>query len=537
MDDQELITAIENVQKGIDAEENFSFIYHRSHLYTESRIRFYVHGRKTASYDVEDITQDVYIYMSTHLSALKDPKAFWSWADKIAAGKTNDFFDSRQGKTIVNENTLEIQTDEDNDRNPTVAHDIVDSKISNNPEQQAMQNATVAAVQEILADLTDAQKEVIIPFFLYNKKEREIAEELNLNLNTVKSRLKSGKDAIYKRKADLRKRGVEIAVIPFVLLLHIAYRSDEALAATLTAGMAASGIAKSAFSHGTSVGVTDATGAKTSAEAVASASKAAGMSKAAAVGEAGATKAAGTIATGIAVKAVAAVAAVAVAAGGAIVCKSVTKMSSSTVQPSTYAAGQDIDITQKYMSDTAEPAETPGAYAYAYGPAVNDFVSRHNVPLDDVTIRLSDFDEDGLLEMIAYYKTSSNKYTSLYTMSDGTANLIVDAESCWVYKGITDGKIYIRAIYPDGQEWTEGVYLLSHSSVSPVATITVTTRTVDKGSIHYQFDNEAADKDSQLNDLIGNDQIRPKDIPEIKYSQLISCSDEQLINTLANYKY
>lgn len=227
----------------------------------------------------------------------------------------------------------------------------------------------------------------------------------------------------------------------------------------------------------------------------------------------------------------------AVAAGGGMVYKSVTKMSDSTVQTSTYAADQAINNAQEHESDTAETAGPPGIYASAYGPAVDDFVSRHNVPLDDVTIRLSDFDEDGFLEMVVYYKSASDKYTSFYTMSDdSTANLVVDAEVCWIFKGIKDNKIYIIAIYPDGQVWTEDAYLLNQSSASPVATITPVLRETQGETHRYKFHGEAADKDSELLDLIGDDGIRPNDIPEIKYNQLISYSDEQLTNALANYR-
>lgn len=508
MDDQELITALENVQKGIDVEENFSFIYHRSHLYVENKIRFYVHGKKTASYDVEDITQDVYIYMSTHLSALKDPKAFWSWTDKIAAGKTNDFFNSKQGKTIVSENTLEIQTDEDDDRNQTVAHDIVDSKISNNPEQQAMQNATVAAVQEILADLTDAQKEVIIPFFLYNKKEREIAEELNLNLNTVKSRLKSGKDAIYKRKADLRKRGVEIAVIPFVLLLHVAYRSDEAFAASLTAGMAASGIAKAAqtAATGAAKAATGTSGVSTSAVNVAGAS--------------GTAKVAGA---GIAVKAAATVAAVAVVAGGAALYKS-----SHTTQPmeaaTTVAPTEAVTTTEV---ETTVAAEEPSIYASIYGPAVEEYAANHGVTREDLDLFMSDLDRDGILEMFIF---GGNTYEeTMYTAANGTAQLVTTSYDAEMNYRSGDGGVYIRAYKQSGE--AEDLFFLSDSSATLVVSFVP-----DIDPVYGGWNSTA---ESELIDRlvpIDKDNYSPTvdSLPVISYEDLMSLSEAQLINELAS---
>ncbi len=488
MDNQELITAIENVRRDIDVEESFNFIYHQTHAYVESRIRFYVHGRKTASYDIEDITQDVYIYMSTHLSKLKEPKAFWSWTDKIASGKTNDFFDSRQGKTIVSENALEIKTGEDDE----IEHDIVDSKISNNPEQRAMQNVTVAAVREILADLTDAQKEVIIPFFLYNKKEREIAEDLNLNLNTVKSRLKSGKDAIYKRKTDLRKRGVEIAVIPFVLLLHVAYRSDEALAATLMAGMA-----KATLSHGTSAGATEAgagvkasAGASKAAAGTGEAAKAAGtaaggaktagmagISNAAAMGGTGAAKAIGT---GIAVKAVAAVAAVTVAAGGgAMVYKNINTPSSSIA--SSLETTDTESLPAEATETTAGAAEESSAvnnYVDVYRDVLQEFATEHNFSLDELNIGLFDFDQNGVLEMTvsAGYEVTSSKGTyfeAIYTIADSVPKLIAESDWSITYTQTESGAYFSTEavigtdIY---SERGESLWLLKDGTCERVAT-------------------------------------------------------------------
>ena len=49
------------------------------------------------------------------------------------------------------------------------------------------------AVEKALLQMEPANREIVIRFYYYNQKLRQIAEEMNLNPETVKSRLKRGR--------------------------------------------------------------------------------------------------------------------------------------------------------------------------------------------------------------------------------------------------------------------------------------------------------------------------------------------------------
>ena len=194
MDDQELINAIINYQNGIDLEENFNFIYQRTIYYVERKVRSYFGKRKASTYDIEDVVQDVFLGVVRTIGGLEEPRAFFSWLDSIAYHQVNNFFRKRQGKTVVVETSSDVKLDDEGDK--PLTHDIEDLRVKSNPELSAFQTNTVMAVREIIDSLTDAQKDALIPSYLYQLSDQEIADQLGINLNTYKSRKKSAMDAL-----------------------------------------------------------------------------------------------------------------------------------------------------------------------------------------------------------------------------------------------------------------------------------------------------------------------------------------------------
>ncbi len=520
---QELIKAVESYQAGIDPEDNFSIIYHKSYGFVQNWIRGYFHERKAASYDIEDVMQDVYLYMSVHLSALKEPRAFLGWANKIAKGKTEDFFDSKQGQTILRENSPKAESAEndDDDVDSSLIDTLADDRIDNNPERKMSQNVTVEVVREMIDELTDAQKAVIIPSYLYGLKDQEIADQLNINLNTLKSRKKSGMEALYRKKTEFKKRGIEIAIIPFVLLLHVAYRSDEALAATLTAGMAASGITKATLSLGS-------TGAAEAAGSTAGASGASGAGAAAAetaktVGATSAAKAAGT---GIAVKAAATVAAVAVVAGGVAVYSKSPHTDQQSVPRETTIAVPTVESTIE-SETTTEVAVEPSIYASIYGPALEDFATRQGVSLEKLWFVMPDLDGDGTLEMLVC-EHDEDYHEAFYTAAGGKAQLVTEANIAMNYRN-GDGGVYIRAgTYGDTFGESEKVYFLSGSSASLVVSVIPVYGVGEKTEEERRIDQLVPIEENNYSPCIVDS------TQEITYEDLMTFSEEELMEALSS---
>lgn len=501
MEDQELIKAIEAYKRGEDVDENFNIIYHRSHSFVENKIRSYVSERKTASYDIEDITQDVYIQMSRNFN-LEEPKAFWSWATKIAKGKTEDFFDSRQGHTILRENANSSHSEDDDDEDQ-ISSRLIDYSVRSNPEFQIDQDNTVEAVVEILNSLTDAQREVIILTYQHGLKGQEAADALGINLNTLKSRQKSARDAIYKKKSELQKRGVEIAVIPFVLLLHIACRSDETLAATLASEVATASVAN--LSSGTASAAQSASAASHStagsAGSVANAASASGAGKAAVAG--------------IGVKAAAAtVAAVAIVGGGVMAYKSI-RPAENAVQETAVTVTAPIVTTTEATETSTEVAEELSVYASIYAPAAEDFAERHNVPFDDVLINLGDIDGDGMLE--AFMSDNDGEFEALYITSGTTAVLVGESYYGDIVYRTADGGAYVL-LYGGEDLESDSIYFISGGSSNFV--------------MYRDQDHERAKQ--LVSDWSGSRDSNASDLPHIIGEEFSTLTESALADALAN---
>lgn len=503
MDDQELINAIVNYQNGIDVEENFNFIYQRTIYYVEGKVRGYFGNRKASTYDIEDVVQDVFLGVVRNIGKLEEPRAFFSWLNKISFNKVNDFFDTRQGQTVVVETSSDVKLDDEGDK--PLTHDIEDLRVKSNPELSAFQTNTVMVVREIIDSLTDAQKDALIPSYLYQLSDQEIADQLGINLNTYKSRKKSAMDALARKKAEFKKRGVEIAVIPFVLLLRVAYRSDEALAASLTAGMAASGITKAvqAAATGAANATTGASGVSASTVNVA--------------GTSGTAKAAGA---GIAVKAAATVAAVAVVAGGTYAHKTSNRSAEPVTETIAVPTGASIETTESSEATSEEVLDTPGVYASSYGAAVEDYAATYGLSTDDVAILLADLDGNGTIEMSVYTKKSRDDHSptndSIYTISnDGIAVLLI--HSLWIecYNS-GNGEAYIWT--GDKNNHIQELYTLSGTSLNLVRSAPMAG---DLGVISEE-EEEMYDFMSSFGDGV--------DMAVFTYDELITSSDDYIMH-------
>lgn len=432
-----LVNAVVNCQKGIDTEENFAILYNSTYRFVVGRLRnneLYEHEQA----DLEDYVQNIYIYVYKHLVDLKDPRAILAWLKIIVRGTVSDSRKTARYKMKMQETAMVTRTTEDKDAEEV---DPEDDDIKKNPEAMYFSNSDRDAIREVIAGLPEAQRQAIIAYFFYGKKEKEIAEELGLNLNTVKSRLKSGRDSIYKRKADLKKRGVEIAIIPLVLLLHVAYDADPALAASLMSGAAIGGASAAASAKASAetaasapkaaIGTGEATKTASAAAGGAKTAGAAGMSKAAAVGGAGVAKAVGT---GIAVKAVAAVAAVAVAAGGAtVVYKHINTPTASAAASIETTMAASLP-TEAETSAAAEESSTVNRYADIYGDVLQEFASEHHFSLEELNIGLIDFDQDGELELAVSagnqrsLGSERSYFEAVYKASDAAPALIIESD-------------------------------------------------------------------------------------------------------------
>ena len=116
--------------------------------------------------DSDDLFQETWLRVIRYCRTFDAQKKFSTWLFQIAANCTRDFFRSKKNFVSLEEA-------------PPVVH--VDT------EKSSLENSEWA--RRLMKNLPVYQREVVVLKFFHSKKEREIAEILDIPVGTVKSRL------------------------------------------------------------------------------------------------------------------------------------------------------------------------------------------------------------------------------------------------------------------------------------------------------------------------------------------------------------
>lgn len=156
----------------------FESVYKATSKFVYSVIFRMVHNRQEA----EEITQDVYIKVYKYLPQFERRSSFKTWLYRIAYNTT---LDNRKKKSNFRTESLDAEVLPDR-----VAH------VSSNVHSHMHQKDSESKLQELLSHLTEDQRMCIILREIQGLHYDEIAKVLNLNLNTVRSRLKRAREAM-----------------------------------------------------------------------------------------------------------------------------------------------------------------------------------------------------------------------------------------------------------------------------------------------------------------------------------------------------
>lgn len=159
-----------------------------------------------------DIMQDSYLKAFRNLSTLKEADGFRAWIKRIAH---NTAIDHLRRKKPVMFSAMTIDDDGDE-------VEFEDTNTANLPEVVIDRRETARLMAEILDTLPEEQRLVISMYYYEGMSIKEIAGELGITENTVKSRMNYGRKKIEAQVLDLEKKGTKLyglAPIPFLNLL------------------------------------------------------------------------------------------------------------------------------------------------------------------------------------------------------------------------------------------------------------------------------------------------------------------------------
>lgn len=156
----------------IEAFEKILFFY-------EKPIYNYIYRLVKQKQDAEDLTQATFIKLYKSLKSINLDKNFKSWLYKIATNTTYDWFrkKKREAEMLVTEPDEYFETLE--------------------PDEAYYSTEDIQALDNALDKLKPIHKSVLLLFYKESLQYQEIAEALNLPINTVKTH-------IYRAKESLR---------------------------------------------------------------------------------------------------------------------------------------------------------------------------------------------------------------------------------------------------------------------------------------------------------------------------------------------
>lgn len=289
----------------------------------------------------EDITQEVFIYVYQKITQLREPEAFRAWLSRITASKcTNALTRNREPLSTDIEEVAETDFLEEAD--PLLV-----------PER-ALDNAeTARMIVDIIDALPTPQRVCMYYYYYEHLTVMQIAEVLNANESTVKSRLALARDKIRKELERLNKEeGIKLyGVAPLMLapILDMALREFKMPSDVLTEildNVTARAGANAAASAQTAADMASSTAASQAAEAAASSATA---GKAAGYGGFG-------LGTKIAIAACGVIVAAGLLFGVNAAVNTLTPSVPEVTQEEFDRAAEENAALKKRLSESAEPA-------------------------------------------------------------------------------------------------------------------------------------------------------------------------------------
>jgi len=143
--------------------------------------------RMAGSYDTAaEITQDVFLKVYEELKNFRHASVFRTWLYRITVNMT---LNALKKNSKYADKTIDIDA-------------MPDSILTENPvHDQIERNTRNEELQKLLDTLSEDQKICIVLRDIEDMSYKEIAETLNLNINTVRTRLKRARETLLKRAA------------------------------------------------------------------------------------------------------------------------------------------------------------------------------------------------------------------------------------------------------------------------------------------------------------------------------------------------
>lgn len=167
--------------------------------------------------DAADILQDTYLRAFNNLHQVQKPESLRPWLRQIAANTAKNYLVRKRPALFS-----ELSSTDD-----SLPPDFEDDRTEALPEAHLDKKENQRLIREMLDTLSDEQRLVIGMYYYQELPVKQIAEQLELPLGTVKSQLRYGRQKIEKRVRELEKQGVKLYGLSPILLFRLAFKNSN----------------------------------------------------------------------------------------------------------------------------------------------------------------------------------------------------------------------------------------------------------------------------------------------------------------------
>lgn len=283
-DQVEIGRLVRLVQQG--SGDAFTALYERTYERTIRPIELSLGRRDIA----EEIIQESYLKAYQSILNIQPPEKFQSWLNVIARNTMRDYLRVRSNNEVV----MSTFDNEDGEAAEFSEDSYLSASSFSTPEEIMDKQEGSRILRELLSELPDIQRSVLIMKFYNAKKISEIADELGVPENTVKTHISRAKKTLQTKITEVEKKhNIRLhSFAPIPLVAALIYW--ELQGSTAGAGAAAGAAGLASAGAGTAAGIA---GHSATSAAVTSASAATGMSAAGAATAAGAAATTGAVAS------------------------------------------------------------------------------------------------------------------------------------------------------------------------------------------------------------------------------------------------
>src|SRR5271154_1858986 len=163
----------------------------------QQRIYATVYHMTSNHEDANDLAQDSFIKAFQALKSFKGGSSFYTWLYRIAVNKTINFLKQRKNRTHMSLNDLDFNAEHDTDLIALISEKT--------PRRDAGLNELQKKLNEALLKLSEPHRLVVVLHDVQGQSHEEIAEIMDCNIGTVRSRLFYARQQMQAELADYLK--------------------------------------------------------------------------------------------------------------------------------------------------------------------------------------------------------------------------------------------------------------------------------------------------------------------------------------------